>query len=215
VSVPHDHLALREPTAVNLFQVDPFECALLYVMEEESKTLSDHIDVFESIRLLTYRDDAPIFPPICIADISSLSNYKRKVYMFLTIIEMGENLQTMLESSILIDHIKNVFSSCTKESFPVDDEDHKLSLHLMCLYMEEKGEDHPYMQSIKDQLGKKKGDRTEICIICNTEIEFSPGTIALCCEGSKVPRCLRTLLPTPPVLRCINCNLFYHPNASK
>lgn len=38
---------------------------------------------------MTYRDDAPIFPPICIADISSLSNYKRKVYMFLTIIEMG------------------------------------------------------------------------------------------------------------------------------
>lgn len=58
MSVPYDHLVMKEPTVLSLLQVNTFDTLREHVLKNESQSLSEQVDIFESLR---YRQNVEVF----------------------------------------------------------------------------------------------------------------------------------------------------------
>ncbi|XP_069960730.1 general transcription factor 3C polypeptide 4 isoform X2 [Cherax quadricarinatus] len=222
VSVAYDHLVVREPTQISIYQVDCSSKMYQYVLESE-KALYTNADVLESLRILSCKEGWSPMTPVQVNEIPEFPLRLLKVHYWLTKIfrstnitehrtleltnEVEHNLQTAILEHWIIDTLSR-FITTDVSSQPLM----LLSLSLMCEWIMKNGSenDKDMAEIFSSKLGHVK---QEMCLVCHESVQLSFLTHGRCKNGHTLPRCCRSLLLTPPTLLCPNCRVFAHKDA--
>ncbi|XP_068214413.1 general transcription factor 3C polypeptide 4-like [Palaemon carinicauda] len=219
VSVAYDHLVVREPSQISIYQVGSGEKIFQY-LQDRRVPLHFNADLLESLRLYyckTGKTSLQLMTPDKI-DFHTESQVKLHYWlakMCRSIRVTNEDSNYPLETieAALECHIIEVWIITTIKKFTAEDLSSKsslfLSLSLMCQWITANGKEKEKTMALK--LSKKlSGAKTEQCPICTENVPLKLLTSGTCEKGHTLPRCCRTLLVTKPIIMCSRCKSFTH-----
>ncbi|XP_042870580.1 general transcription factor 3C polypeptide 4-like isoform X1 [Penaeus japonicus] len=222
VSVAYDHLVVREPTQLNIYQVSKSTTIMNHLLENPSPLYS-HTDLLESLRLSACKGGGPIKFPSS-KEITSRPLQEVKVFYWLAKmsrsirvsdikpIEHLEELELHLQTVILEEWIRDCLQKLTSAVMPMDPSI-SLSISLMCEWMGKKDNesDVKLSKSVKKKIGTVSKEQ---CLVCKENVKLDSLVRGKCKKGHTLPRCCRTFLLSRPTVQCPRCRVFIHSKAS-
>ncbi|XP_037794872.1 general transcription factor 3C polypeptide 4-like [Penaeus monodon] len=222
VSVAYDHLVVREPTQLNLYQVSKSSTIMDHLLEKPVP-LHSHADLLESLRISACKGGGPIKFPSS-KEITGCSLHELKVFYWLAKmsrnirvsdikpIEHLEELEQQLQTIILEKWIRDCLKNFTNAVIP-GDPTIALSISLMCEWLGRKDDDSDVelSKSVKKKIGIVSNEQ---CLVCKESIKLDTLVYGKCEKGHTLPRCCRTFLLSRPTVHCPRCKVFVHSAAT-
>ncbi|XP_069194939.1 general transcription factor 3C polypeptide 4-like [Procambarus clarkii] len=224
VSVAYDHLVVREPTQISIYQVGCSAKLARYVLESE-RPLHSNADVLESLRITSCKEGVSPVIPMQSSEIPDqplqllkanywLAKMSRSVGITdeATLATLDE-VEPMLQTSILEHWIMQMLNRFITDDVSQQQRSILLSFSLMCEWIMKNGRDDN--KEIAEVFAKKLGHvDQEVCLVCQEPIQLDFLTHGKCRNGHTLPRCCRSLLLTKPTIFCPRCRVFTHKDAA-
>ncbi|XP_066982850.1 uncharacterized protein [Macrobrachium rosenbergii] len=219
VSVAYDHLVVREPSQISIYQIGSGDKIFQY-LQKSRVPLHFEADLLESLRLYYCKTGEASLQLMTPEEIDSHTEGQVKLHYWL--VRMCRSIRVSDDNSIypmdaieaaIGRHIIEVWIITTIKRFITEDWSSKpslsLSLSLMCQWITANGKEKD--KTFAQKLAKKlTGDMNEHCPICMENIPLKLLTSGTCENGHTLPRCCRTLLVTKPIVMCSRCKSFTH-----
>ncbi|KAK7082253.1 hypothetical protein SK128_018141 [Halocaridina rubra] len=217
VSVAYDHLVVREPTQISIYQVGSGAKIYDYLQEHPSP-LHLCADILESLRLYSGKSGKCSLRFITPDKVDGLSEYHLKLCYWLVRMSRNieesdsQNMESLRETERLLQKAilelwMNANISQISVSNVLDDSSLALSHFLMCDWIMNNGREKEKINAANVRRKFNK-ELQEQCPVCAEAVKMESLTSGTCPNGHTFPRCCRTFLMTKPMMMCPRCKSY-------